>query len=91
MRKLSLILLRGLLSVALSAAPVMSVALAADGDDPSRPKSDGSTKKPKKKSSVTDPKVVNAYRTAYATIYDRRDYANAIEQLESLGRNDVAD
>jgi tetratricopeptide (TPR) repeat protein len=91
MRKLSMILLPGLLSVTLVAAPVMSAAFAAGSDDPSPPKSDSSTKKSKKKSSVTDPKFLDAYRTAYATIYDRHDYANAIAQLKSLERDDVAD
>ena len=38
-----------------------------------------------------DPKFLAAYRTAYTTIYDRNDYASAIDQLKSLKRNDVAD
>jgi tetratricopeptide (TPR) repeat protein len=32
-----------------------------------------------------------AYRTAYNTIYDRHDYADAIAQLKALGRYEVAD
>lgn len=50
-----------------------------------------STKKKKKSSSVSDPKFLAAYRTAYTTIYDRHDYASAIDQLKTLKRDDVAD
>ena len=32
----------------------------------------------------------NGYRAAYATIYQRNDYAAGIEQLKALGRDDVA-
>ncbi len=31
-----------------------------------------------------------AYRAAYSTIYDRNDYAAAIEQLKALGHDDQA-
>ena len=93
MRKLSMLLVPGLVSVALAAAPVLTSAYAAGSDEPSSPpKSDTSTKKGKKKSSsVSDPKFLAAYRTAYTTIYDRHDYAQAIGQLKALDRNDVAD
>jgi len=93
MRKLSMLLLPGLVSMALAAGPVMTGAYAAGGDDPSSPpKSDTSTKKGKKKSSsVSDPKFLAAYRTAYTTIYDDHNYTGAIDQLKSLKRDDVAD
>jgi len=92
MRKLSMLLVPGLVSMALAAGPVLTSAYAAGSDDPSPPKSDTSTKKSKKKSSsVSDPKFLAAYRTAYTTIYDSHDYTSAIDQLKSLKRDDVAD
>jgi len=48
-------------------------------------------KKGDKSSSIDDPKFLEGYRTAYTTIYDRHDYASAIEQLKALDREDVAD
>ena len=93
MRKLSMLLLPGLVSMTLAAGPVLTSAYAAGSDDPSPPpKSDTSTKKGKKKSSsISDPKFLAAYRTAYTTIYDNHDYNGAIDQLKSLKRDDVAD
>ena len=92
MRKLSMLLVPGLVSMALATGPVLTSAYAAGSDEPSPPKSDTSTKKEKKKSSsVSDPKFLAAYRTAYTTIYDRHDYTGAIDQLKSLKRDDVAD
>ena len=92
MRRLSMLLVPALVSMALAAGPVLTSAYAAGSDEPSPPKSDSSSKKSKKKSSsVSDPKFLAAYRTAFSTIYDRHDYASAIDQLKSLKRNDVAD
>ncbi|MBB4368918.1 tetratricopeptide (TPR) repeat protein [Bradyrhizobium sp. cir1] len=93
MRKLSMLLLPGLVSMALAAGPVLTSAYAAGSDEPSSPpKSDSSSKKGKKKSSsVSDPKFLAAYRTAYTAIYDNHDYTRAIDQLKSLKRDDVAD
>jgi predicted Zn-dependent protease len=45
-------------------------------------------KKPDKQSSFDDPAFAQGYRAAYATIYDRQDYADAIEQLKALGQDD---
>jgi predicted Zn-dependent protease len=45
-------------------------------------------KKKAKQSSFDDPVFAKGYRAAYATIYDRNEYADAIEQLKSLGRDD---
>jgi tetratricopeptide (TPR) repeat protein len=45
-------------------------------------------KKSNKQSSVDDPAFGQGYRAAYATIYDRNDYAAAIEQLKALGHDD---
>jgi tetratricopeptide (TPR) repeat protein len=93
MRKLSTLLVPGLVAMTLAAGPALTSAYAAGGDTPSSPPaSDTSTKKGKKKSSsVSDPKFLAAYRTAYTTIYDNHDYTGAIGQLKSLKRDDVAD
>jgi tetratricopeptide (TPR) repeat protein len=45
-------------------------------------------KKTNKQSSIDDPAFGQGYRAAYATIYDRNDYAAAIEQLKALGHDD---
>jgi tetratricopeptide (TPR) repeat protein len=83
-----------LLSAVLVAAPVIS-AHAAGGDEPKPPPSDSSATKGKKKSnkssSIDSPKFLAGYHTAYATIYDRHDYADAIGQLKALGEDDRAD
>jgi tetratricopeptide (TPR) repeat protein len=78
---------------ALIAAPLVSTAFAAGGDNPAPPASDSTKDKKKgdKSSSIDDPKFLAGYRTAYATIYDRNDYTTAIEQLKALGHDDRAD
>jgi tetratricopeptide (TPR) repeat protein len=73
------------------------------GDDPSKMSSPApsnrqttapgtrTTQKAKKKdkqSSFDDPAFAKGYRAAYATIYDRNEYADAIEQLKALGQDD---
>jgi tetratricopeptide (TPR) repeat protein len=79
-------------AMALIAVP-LTTAYAAGSDNPAPPASD--TKKEKKKhdksSSIDDPKFLEGYHKAYATIYDRNDYSSAIEQLKALGQNDRAD
>jgi tetratricopeptide (TPR) repeat protein len=79
-------------AMALIAVP-LATAYAAGGDNPAPPASD--TKKEKKKSnkssSIDDPKFLEGYRAAYATIYDRNDYTTAIGQLKALGQDDRAD
>ena len=96
MRKsLSKFLALSLLSAALVAAPVIK-AYAAGGDDPKpAPDSSSTTTKGKKKhnksSSIDSPKFLAGYHAAYATIYDRHDYADAIDQLKALGEDDRAD
>jgi tetratricopeptide (TPR) repeat protein len=47
-------------------------------------------KAPDKQSLFEDPAFAKGYRDAYATIYDRHDYAGAIEQLRALGHDDFA-
>src|SRR6478752_4185814 len=77
-----------MLSLTLAAAPVVSVVYAAPDNDPPPPPK-------KKKSSEARPGIAqtafaDGYRAAYAAIYDRHDYAPAIEQLKALGRDDSA-
>ena len=81
-------------SLALVAAPLLSAAYAAGGDNPAPPPPSDSSKDKKKNdksSSIDDPTFLAGYRTAYTTIYDRSDYAAAIEQLKALGHDDRAD
>jgi tetratricopeptide (TPR) repeat protein len=49
-----------------------------------------SKKRTNKQSGIDDPAFIQGYRAAYATIYDRNDYASAIEQLKALGHGDRA-
>jgi tetratricopeptide (TPR) repeat protein len=77
-------------SMALIAAPLLTPAHAAGDDNPAPPAS-GSKKDKKKSSSIEDGRFIAGYRTAYATIYDRNDYASAIEQLKVLGHDDRAE
>jgi tetratricopeptide (TPR) repeat protein len=91
MNKLAIRLLTlALLSLTLAAAPIVTVVYAAPDNDPPPP-----DKGKKKKSSEARPGIeqtafADGYRAAYATIYDRHDYASAITQLKSLGRDDSA-
>src|SRR6202161_186162 len=88
------ILALAMYSIALIATPLVS-AFANGGETPTPPpdtKSDTKTKKRKaNSSSIEDPRFIEGYRAAYTTIYDRNDYAAAIEQLKALGRDDRAD
>jgi tetratricopeptide (TPR) repeat protein len=93
MRKIAVrLMMLAMVSIALAAAPVLK-AYAAGGDNPAPPASDGKKEKKKsdKSSSIDDPAFIKGYRTAYAAIYDRNDYAGAIEQLKALGHDDRAD
>ncbi|MCK1638466.1 tetratricopeptide repeat protein [Bradyrhizobium sp. 157] len=91
-------------SMALIASPPSLPAFAAGGgsdppsanppppDTRSAPKSTSKTKKKTtKQSSVDDDAFRKGYRAAHATIYERNDFAGAIEQLKALGRDDNAD
>ena len=80
-------------SMAVVAAPLVTKAYAAPDNDAPPP---STTKSKKKKTSEVSPRIEDAafakgYRAAYATIYDRNDYAAAIEQLKALGQDDRAD
>jgi len=91
MNKLAIRLLTlAMLSLTLAAAPIVTVVYAAPDNDPPPP-----DKGKKKKSSEARPAIeqtafADGYRAAYATIYDRHDYASAITQLKALGRDDSA-
>jgi tetratricopeptide (TPR) repeat protein len=54
----------------------------------SGPKATPRVKKTSKQSSIDDGAFSQGYRAAYASIYDRNDYAAAIEQLKALGHDD---
>jgi tetratricopeptide (TPR) repeat protein len=80
-------------SMALVAAPLVTRAYAAPDNDAPPPSS--SSKKAKKRTSEVTPGIKDAafatgYRAAYATIYDRNDYAAGIKQLKALGQDDSA-
>ena len=79
-------------AMAVLAAPLITKAYAAPDNDAPPP---STTKSKKKKTSEVRPSIEDAafakgYRAAYATIYDRNDYAAAIPQLKALGRDDSA-
>ena len=77
----------------LIAVPMVNAAKAAGNDSPS-PATDTNKQKKKKNdksSSIDDPKFIEGYRAAYATIYDRHDYSSAIAQLKALSQDDRAD
>jgi tetratricopeptide (TPR) repeat protein len=91
-------------SMALVASPSFTPAFAAGGggggvggfgESPPPPSASGTkathsqrAKKAHKHSSLDDPGFAQGYRAAYSTIYDRHDYAAAIEQLQALGHDD---
>jgi tetratricopeptide (TPR) repeat protein len=93
MKKYTKLLTLGLFSIALAAGPVVTAAYANPDSSPPPPSDSG--KKKKKKSSEVRPSNEQAafaagYRAAYAAIYDRGEYASAIEQLKTLHRDDTA-
>jgi tetratricopeptide (TPR) repeat protein len=79
-----------MVSMALIAVPFLNSARAS-GDDNPAPPAKSTKKKNDKSTSVDDRKFIDGYRLAYTTIYDRNDYATAIEQLKALGHDDRAD
>ena len=91
MRKYAKLLTLGLFSIALTAGPVVTSVYAAPDSDP--PPAD-SGKKKKKSSELRpgseQPAFATGYRAAYAAIYERGEYASAIEQLKALHRDDNA-
>ncbi|RJF69825.1 tetratricopeptide repeat protein [Rhodopseudomonas palustris] len=85
------LLAAALLSAALIAPPAVTPALAAPDSNPSPPpSSDGNSSGSKKKDRRSEQRFQDGYRAAYASIYDRADYARAIDQLKALGHDDNA-
>ena len=92
MRKYAKLLTLGFFSIALAAGPVVTGAYAAPDNSPPPPTDSG---KKKKKSSELRPNgdyaaFAAGYRAAHAAIYERGEYASAIEQLKALDRDDNA-
>ena len=87
------LLMLATVSVAFVAAPVVTTVYAAPDSDAPAP-SAPTKSKAKKKSEISPSReyaaFANGYHAAYATIYDRHDYAAAIEQLKALGHDDTA-
>jgi len=83
-----------MLSLTLAAAPVVTTVYAAPDNDPPPPpqkKKKSSEGRPgTEQTGIEQTAFADGYRAAYATIYDRHDYAAAIEQLKALGRDDSA-
>jgi len=77
-----------MLSVAVVAAPVH--AWAAPDNDPPPPSDSKKKKKSSENTTRSYAAFADGYRAAYTTIYDRHDYASAIQQLKALGRDDSA-
>ena len=93
MRKFARILTLAMFSTALVVAPLATKAYANPDNDappPSSTKSKGKKKSSQLNPSIEDAAFAKGYRTAYATIYDRNDYTSAIEQLKTLGHDDIA-
>jgi tetratricopeptide (TPR) repeat protein len=87
------ILMLAMFTMALIAPPLLTPAYAAGDENPAPPagsKKDKKDKKKDKSSSINDNGFINGYRAAYATVYDRNDYAAAIGQLKALGHDDNA-
>jgi tetratricopeptide (TPR) repeat protein len=83
--------------MASTASPQFGPAFAAGGGGDPSPSTSSDTKsapKSKKKndkqSSLDDAAFRQGYRAAHAAIYDRNDYAAAIDQLKGLGHDDNA-
>jgi tetratricopeptide (TPR) repeat protein len=78
-----------MLSLTLAAAPVVTAVYAAPDNDPPPPP-DKKKKKSEARPGIEQTAFADGYRAAYATIYERHDYASAIAQLMALGRDDAA-
>jgi tetratricopeptide (TPR) repeat protein len=86
MNKLAIRLLTlAMLSLTLAAAPAVTAVYAAPDNDPPPP-----PQKKKKSSEARPGTEQTAFADGYRAIYDRHDYAAAIEQLKALGRDDSA-
>jgi tetratricopeptide (TPR) repeat protein len=89
MKKFTKLLTLGLFSLVLAAAPVVTSAYAA----PDEPKPSDEGKKKKKGTELRpsgEQTFAAGYRAAYDAIYNRGEYAAAIDQLKALHRDDTA-
>jgi tetratricopeptide (TPR) repeat protein len=89
MKKYAKLLTLGIFSIALAAGPVVTSVYAAPDDPPpsdSKKKKKGTQLRP----GIEENDFAAGYRSAYAAIYDRGEYASAIEQLKALHRDDSA-
>ena len=77
-------------AMALVTAPVVTTVYAAPDESPPPASDKGKKKSSEVKPGTEDTTFANDYRAAYATIFDRGDYAAAIPQLKALGRDDSA-
>jgi len=62
----------------------------AETKSPASGRSSQKSKKAAKQSFLADPAFVRGYHEAYVSIYDRHDYAAAIDELKALGHDDYA-
>jgi tetratricopeptide (TPR) repeat protein len=91
MKKLAIRLLTlAILSLTLAAAPVVTAVYANPDSNPPPPPQGKKKKSSEVRPSSQETAFAAGYRAAYATIYDRHDYASAIEQLKALGHDDSA-
>jgi tetratricopeptide (TPR) repeat protein len=79
-----------MLSLTLAAAPIVTVVYAAPDNDPPPDKGKKKDKSSEVRPGSQQTAFADGYRAAYATIYDRHDYAAAISQLKALDRDDSA-
>jgi tetratricopeptide (TPR) repeat protein len=79
-----------MLSLTLAAAPVVTAVYANPDNDPPPPPQGKKKKHSEVRPGSEQTAFAQGYRAAYATIYERHDYASAIEQLKALGHDDSA-
>jgi tetratricopeptide (TPR) repeat protein len=91
MKKFAIRLLTlAILSLTLAAAPVVTAVYANPDNDPPPPPQGKKKKHSEVRPGSEQTAFAQGYRAAYAAIYDRHDYASAIEQLKALGHDDSA-
>ena len=84
------ILTLAMFAMTLVAVPRLTPAYASGDENPAPQAPDSRKEKKDKNSGIANPRFAAGYRAAYATIYDRNDYASAIAQLKALGHDDNA-
>jgi tetratricopeptide (TPR) repeat protein len=91
MKKFAIRLLTlAVLSLTLAAAPVVTAVYANPDNDPPPPPQGKKKRSSEVRPGSQETAFADGYRAAYATIYDRHDYAAAIGQLKALGHDHVA-